>query len=139
MDGMILLKEAQAAGLKIEAIGNTLRIRGPKRAEPIARQLLKNKQAVLAELKRDTDVTLEVPCWDPETAALIHWFLNEGQHRIPRKPFLLYSWARVVDQTKFIDSLLFDIAWGPSNPRNLYGALIADLKRLKELFSNDSK
>ena len=139
MDGMTLLKKAQAAGLRIEAIGNVLKIRGPKRAAPIARRLLENKQAILAELLRKSGAVVIDQGWNPEAAALIKWFLVEGQNLIPSDPFHLTPWQRVVDPKLFIKSILFDISWGPSNPRNLYGALAADLKRLKELFSNDSK
>jgi hypothetical protein len=49
-----LLDEARTAGLTVEACGDRLRIQGPKRAEPLALQLLKVKSDVLAELARST-------------------------------------------------------------------------------------
>jgi hypothetical protein len=52
MDGVRLLHQAQAAGLHVEAAGNQLKIRGPKRAEPLVRLLAEHKPAVLAALVR---------------------------------------------------------------------------------------
>lgn len=42
-----LLAEAQAAGLRVQAEGERLVIRGPKRAEPIALKLIEHKAEVL--------------------------------------------------------------------------------------------
>jgi|SRR5258707_8328138 hypothetical protein len=50
MDGMTLLGEARAAGLDVQARGNRLVIRGPRRAESIARRLLAQKTLVLEAL-----------------------------------------------------------------------------------------
>ena len=50
MDGMTLLGEARAAGLDVQAQGNRLVIRGPRRAECVARRLLAHKTLVLAAL-----------------------------------------------------------------------------------------
>ena len=50
MDGMILLEEARAAGLSVTADGDRLRIRGPRRADPVARRLLAHKPDVLSAL-----------------------------------------------------------------------------------------
>jgi hypothetical protein len=50
MDGMMLLEEARAAGLTVLAEGGRLRIRGPRRAELIARRLITHKDAVLSAL-----------------------------------------------------------------------------------------
>jgi hypothetical protein len=47
MDGPTLLHEARAAGLMVTAEGGRLRVRGPRRAEALARQLLAYKEAVL--------------------------------------------------------------------------------------------
>src|SRR5262249_52861929 len=53
MDGLTLLDEARAAGLSVEADGDRLRIRGPRRAEPVALRLIAHKAAVLAALAAD--------------------------------------------------------------------------------------
>lgn len=46
-----LLQRAAAAGLSVQADGDLLRVRGPKRCEPLALELLGNKAAVLAALR----------------------------------------------------------------------------------------
>ena len=50
MDGLILLDRAQKAGLAVRVEGEKLVIRGPKRAEPLARMLIEHKPDVLAAL-----------------------------------------------------------------------------------------
>jgi hypothetical protein len=50
MDGMILLEQARAAGLILTVEGDKLRIVGPKRAEAVARQLLRHKAEVMHAL-----------------------------------------------------------------------------------------
>jgi hypothetical protein len=50
MDGLTLLRRAHAAGLRVEAAGDMLKISGPKRAEPVVRLLAEHKSAVLAVL-----------------------------------------------------------------------------------------
>ena len=51
MNGLRLLTEAQTAGLTVDALPDGwLRVRGPKRLEPLARRLLDHKAVVLAAL-----------------------------------------------------------------------------------------
>jgi hypothetical protein len=50
MDGLRLLRRARDAGLAVEVEGDKLVIRGPKRAEPVARLLIDHKPAVMAAL-----------------------------------------------------------------------------------------
>jgi hypothetical protein len=50
MDGVALLASARAAGLEIEPDGGQLRIKGPKTAEGLVRQLTQHKGRVLAAL-----------------------------------------------------------------------------------------
>ena len=47
MEGVRLLEEARAAGLKVWSEGDNLVIRGPKAAEPLALNLIAHKQDVL--------------------------------------------------------------------------------------------
>ena len=54
MDGLALLTEARAAGLTVNAVGDRLTIRGPRRAESIARRLLEHKAHVLEAQARET-------------------------------------------------------------------------------------
>ena len=51
MDGLTLLAEARAAGLSVEAQGARMVIRGPKRAEPVARRLIEHKLEVMFALR----------------------------------------------------------------------------------------
>ena len=51
MDGVSLLNEAHTAGLTIVVVGANLKIRGPRRADQLARRLIANKAAVLEMLK----------------------------------------------------------------------------------------
>jgi hypothetical protein len=50
MDGVTLLRRARDAGLAVLAEGDKLVIRGPRRAEPVARLLIEHKPAVMAAL-----------------------------------------------------------------------------------------
>jgi hypothetical protein len=67
MDGLILLQEAHAAGLKVKAGGGHLHIRGPRRAEPIVNRLMANKAEVLDALKALTEQAND----DAETCRII--------------------------------------------------------------------
>jgi hypothetical protein len=74
MDGLTLLRRARDAGLNVAADGDKLVIRGPKRAEPVARLLIEHKPEVLATL-----VPTQSPAqqWRHRYAARIsHWFLR---------------------------------------------------------------
>jgi hypothetical protein len=50
MDGLTLLQEARTAGLDVQVRDGRLVIRGPRRAEPIARRLLDHKGLVMDAL-----------------------------------------------------------------------------------------
>ena len=50
MDGMTLLQEARTSGLTVEAVGDKLVIRGPRRLGDLAHRLLEEKAAVMAAL-----------------------------------------------------------------------------------------
>jgi hypothetical protein len=53
MDGVGLLNEARKAGLTVEVDGDKLRIRGPRRLEPLALTLLRHKADVVTALRGD--------------------------------------------------------------------------------------
>ena len=55
MDGLSLLEEASAAGLKVRRDGDRLVVRGPGDAEALARELLSHKAAVFAALGQRPD------------------------------------------------------------------------------------
>jgi hypothetical protein len=50
MDGLTLLRRAYEAGLRVEAAGGKLLIRGPKRAESVVQLLAEHKAEVLEAL-----------------------------------------------------------------------------------------
>lgn len=50
MDGLTLLRCARDAGLRVEAAGDKLLIRGPKNSEPVVKLLAEHKAEVLAAL-----------------------------------------------------------------------------------------
>jgi hypothetical protein len=50
MDGVTLLRRAEQVGLRVEAAGDQLKIRGPKAAEPVVRLLAEHKREVLRAL-----------------------------------------------------------------------------------------
>jgi hypothetical protein len=58
MDGLTLLQSARDAGLRVEAAGDKLLIRGPKHAEPVVRLIAEHKAMVLAALAMPGAVAL---------------------------------------------------------------------------------
>jgi hypothetical protein len=70
MDGLTLLRSARDAGLRVEADGDNLLIRGPRHAEPVVKLLAEHKAEVLAalamlgavELPREDEPGSEHPC-----------------------------------------------------------------------------
>ena len=50
MDAVALLRRAKEAGLCVEPAGDTLKVRGPKNAEPVVKLLAEHKAEVLAAL-----------------------------------------------------------------------------------------
>ncbi len=75
MDGLILLHEAQDAGLTVLAEGDRLRVRGPRRAEAIARRLLDHKFDVIPLLSARSE-TVETGNWASDACAVIDQFTD---------------------------------------------------------------
>jgi hypothetical protein len=80
VDGVALILEAQAAGLRVSREAEKLVIRGPKHAAPIARKLLAHKAEVLAALSADpfSDLPPNDPAYRP---AWRRWFNLLVQHK----------------------------------------------------------
>jgi hypothetical protein len=74
MDGLTLLRRAQDAGLAVDVDGNTLVIRGPKRAEHLARLLIEHKLDVMAALVPDEPASQAVEL-SPDPAWWRHHYL----------------------------------------------------------------
>lgn len=53
MDGLILLRDARRAGLRVKASGDRLVVEGPRRLEAMARTLLAEKPRVLRALAEE--------------------------------------------------------------------------------------
>jgi hypothetical protein len=75
VDGVTLLRRARDAGLRVEAAGDKLLIRGPKQAEPIVKLLAEHKAEVVAALTPETN---EVRRWRERfTARTFEWVWRE--------------------------------------------------------------
>lgn len=72
--------------------------------------------------------------WPREDKALIDWFLSVTN--LPTDPFQLKQAVYVQEPQKYYASLRNDIAQGPHCPRARYGALLAELRLLKEIFES---
>jgi hypothetical protein len=66
MDGVALLRRAEEAGLRVEAVGDKLVVRGPRQAEPMVRLLAEHKGAVLAAL---APASIELRRWQERYVA----------------------------------------------------------------------
>jgi len=53
MDGLILLREARRAGLRVTVDGDRLVVQGSRRLEPVARMLLAEKPRILRALAEE--------------------------------------------------------------------------------------
>jgi hypothetical protein len=73
MDAVALLQRAQAVGLRVEPVGDELRVRGPKRAEAVVKLLAEHKAEVLAALSPS------IAIWWRErfTAKAAQWFIGD--------------------------------------------------------------
>ena len=88
MDAVALLRRAQEVGLRVEPIGDKLRVRGPKRAEAVIELLAAHKAEVLAALApastskcTDQDAAVagtEARRWRDRLATrILDWFLGD--------------------------------------------------------------
>ncbi len=64
MDGLALLRRAYDVGLRLEANGDKLVIRGPKHAEPVVRLLAEHKAEVLAALADTAELLAPSPWFE---------------------------------------------------------------------------
>jgi hypothetical protein len=85
MDGLTLLRQARDAGLAVESDGDKLVIRGPRRAEVVARLLIEHKPEVIAALAPASTLPATIdlddgsdPAWWRRqfTIRTIHWGLS---------------------------------------------------------------
>jgi hypothetical protein len=70
VDGLMLLRQARQAGLRVGADGDRLVVEGPRRLESMARTLLAEKPEVLRALAREgTEVGWRVQVMRPQVPA----------------------------------------------------------------------
>jgi hypothetical protein len=85
MDGMTLLRRARDAGLAVLAEGDKLVIRGPRRAEPVARLLIEHKPAVMAALAppfpKEGDGSVCCECGELIAEPIVTWWGGLACHR----------------------------------------------------------
>jgi hypothetical protein len=96
MDGLTLLRRAYDAGLRVEAAGDKLLIRGPKRAESVVQLLAEHKMEVLAALKTPTEDEFgDADLWSGRFASQIAaWFQgNRGWQEAQR-----LAWGEVLNE-----------------------------------------
>ena len=130
MDGLALLAQARDAGLDVRARGDRLVIRGPKRAENVARLLLDRKPVVLDALR------VAALQWG-DAATAVAWFLRSEP---PSEPFVLrrnpmgQPFVTVLHPARYWNALRADLAAGPGRGRDFYGAVRADVMRIYDLF-----
>lgn len=72
--------------------------------------------------------------WPPEIQLLIGWFLKLEPREIA--PFYLEPHLHVTDPVKFCAALRREVLAGPTGPRGKHGALLEDVRKLKELVEN---
>jgi|HubBroStandDraft_6_1064221.scaffolds.fasta_scaffold822817_2 hypothetical protein len=67
MDVLVLLRRAKEAGLCVEPAGDTLKVRGPKNAEPVVKLLAEHKaevMAALAKVAREAELLSPAPWFE---------------------------------------------------------------------------
>lgn len=70
MVGLTLIQQARLAGFTVWAEGGTLRLKGPRQREPLARELMAQKPQVMAELARERTRRRPPVGWVPITPEL---------------------------------------------------------------------
>ena len=81
MDALIVLRRARDAGLRVEAAGDKLMVRGPKRAEAVVKLLAEHKAEVLAVL---SPAPIDERCWHERfTAKAFEWLLGDRDWKQP--------------------------------------------------------
>jgi hypothetical protein len=75
MDALTVLHRARDAGLRVEAAGDKLIVRGPKRAETVVKLLAEHKAKVLAVLSR---APVDAPRWRERfTTKAFEWLVGD--------------------------------------------------------------
>src|SRR5262245_65192722 len=99
MDGLTLLEQARSAGLTVIVQGDKLVIRGPRRAGPLAEQLLAHKGEVLDALTAEAVTPADLPAdwhsaWDERAA------IREYDGGLPRERAEALALADILRQMR---------------------------------------
>ena len=87
MDALIILRRAWDAGLRVEAVGDKLMVRGPKRAEAVVMLLAAHKTEVLAVL---SPAAIDVCRWRVRFASrAMEWLLGDRDWKAAK----LLAWS----------------------------------------------
>ena len=102
MDGLTLLRRAHEAGLAVDVDGNTLVIRGPKRAKHLARLLIEHKLDVMAALVPEEPASQAVelspdPAWwrHHYLVRTINWELSGAR---PESSAQRIAWSELLNE-----------------------------------------
>jgi hypothetical protein len=100
MDVLSLLEQAEVAGLTVRMVGDRLVVRGPKRAEALARQLCTRKTEILRHLRLtarvgDVDLLRRLEALAPSELAA--WRASWGQRASRGEPHEPARWRALVD------------------------------------------
>ena len=127
-----LVREVQAAGGRIAAIGSRLKLSAPAPLpDGLVNELRAHKAEVLSFLQGQASLR-----WGAETAALVAWFLETPP---PSAPFDLFQGVTVIHPVHFWKSIEADIAAGPGKARAFTGAFQKDLRRLALWFGGPAR
>jgi hypothetical protein len=128
-----LLQALQRQGIDVTIDGPDLVIDGP--ADRIDDNLTSTLRAHKPELLQTLRVErYEMMGWCAADAELLAWFETAP---LPTKPFLLFTWLRVLEPLLFYATLQGDILAGPRGPRARSRALQDELARLRQLFGSE--
>ena len=112
MDGLALLRRAQDAGLRLEVAGTTLKIAGPKAAEPLLRLLAERKAQVLEALRQTEGRLCDQPGEGEQSSAcpdVDHLYYHAFAALRSKCPELVESdrWRQAIE-----DTTTFLATWG---------------------------
>jgi hypothetical protein len=114
---MSLLRKAKDAGLTVQVDGNNLLVRGPRRLEPVARELLRHKTIVMAALSSEWQCF-----YDERTAIRQHggYYSRQEAERL--------AWGEVVNE--------WHMTHGKRTPHDLCAGCLKSIDDAEELLDH---
>jgi len=108
MDPLILLQHARDAGLRIGVAGTSLKISGPRKAEPLVRLLAEHKPQVLEALRAECPAYIDAADWQQAI---------EDGHRF------VTQWGKQAEALGWVPAELFGLDTPPKKPAPNYRRL----------------